>query len=97
MIESCDAEIAGWDEDGLTFTVKDPVRFETEIIPQFFKHSKFTSFVRVSNNMICLALYSTRCDGRELLEAWFGRERSSLHGLETHATLSVCFNSFYSN
>jgi hypothetical protein len=57
MIASCDSEIAGWDEDGLTFTVKDPVRFETEIIPQFFKHSKFTSFVRVSNNMICLALF----------------------------------------
>jgi hypothetical protein len=48
MIDSCDAEIAGWDEDGLTFTVKDPVLFETTIIPQFFKHSKFTSFVRVS-------------------------------------------------
>jgi HSF-type DNA-binding len=47
MIESCDTEIAGWDEDGLTFTVKDPVKFETKIIPQFFKHSKFSSFVRV--------------------------------------------------
>jgi HSF-type DNA-binding len=47
MIESCDTDIAGWDEDGLTFTVKDPVKFETQIIPQFFKHSKFSSFVRV--------------------------------------------------
>jgi HSF-type DNA-binding len=74
MIESCDAEIAGWDEDGLTFTVKDPVRFETEIIPQFFKHSKFTSFVRVSNTMYCLVLYSTCCDCRELLGGWLGRE-----------------------
>jgi HSF-type DNA-binding len=47
MIDSCDTEIAGWDEDGLTFTVKDPIEFETKIIPQFFKHSKFSSFVRV--------------------------------------------------
>lgn len=47
MIDTCDPEIAEWDEDGLTFTVKDPTRFETTIIPQFFKHSKFTSFVRV--------------------------------------------------
>lgn len=47
MVESCDTEVAGWDEDGLTFTVKDPVKFETKIIPQFFKHSKFSSFVRV--------------------------------------------------
>lgn len=47
MIDSCDPLVAGWDDDGLTFTVKDPVKFETLIIPQFFKHSKFTSFVRV--------------------------------------------------
>jgi HSF-type DNA-binding len=47
MIDSCDPNVAGWDEDGLTFTVKDPNQFETKIIPQFFKHSKFSSFVRV--------------------------------------------------
>ena len=50
MIESCDSEIAGWDEDGLTFTVKDPNLFESKVIPQFFKHSKFSSFVRVSKH-----------------------------------------------
>ena len=48
MIDSCDSDIAGWDEDGLTFTVKDPNLFESKVIPQFFKHSKFSSFVRVS-------------------------------------------------
>lgn len=48
MIDSCDSAIAGWDDDGLTFTVKDPNLFESKIIPQFFKHSKFSSFVRVS-------------------------------------------------
>jgi HSF-type DNA-binding len=48
MIDTCDPAIAGWAEDGLTFIVKDPEKFETNIIPQFFKHSKFTSFVRVS-------------------------------------------------
>lgn len=49
MIDSCDTTIAGWDEDGLTFTVKDPNHFENKIIPQFFKHSKFSSFVRQLN------------------------------------------------
>lgn len=48
MISSCDTEIACWDEDGTTFVVKQPEKFEQTVIPQFFKHSKFTSFVRVS-------------------------------------------------
>ena len=48
MVDTCDPSIAGWSEDGETFIVKDPVKFEKQIIPQFFKHSKFTSFVRVS-------------------------------------------------
>lgn len=47
MIDTCDPEIACWSEDGETFVVKDPEKFETTIIPQFFKHSKFSSFVRV--------------------------------------------------
>jgi HSF-type DNA-binding len=49
MINSCDATVACWSEDGETFIVKDPTKFEQEIIPQFFKHSKFTSFVRQLN------------------------------------------------
>jgi len=49
MIDSCDPAIACWSEDGETFVVKDPVKFERTIIPQFFKHSKFSSFVRQLN------------------------------------------------
>jgi HSF-type DNA-binding len=77
----------------LTFTVKDPVRFETEIIPQFFKHSKFTSFVRVSNGMFCFcALFHVLRLPGVVFGALLGRE---VH--ETHATLLGCFNSFCSN
>eukprot|EP00529_Nitzschia_sp_RCC80_P012999 CAMPEP_0113493854 /NCGR_PEP_ID=MMETSP0014_2-20120614/28808_1 /TAXON_ID=2857 /ORGANISM="Nitzschia sp." /LENGTH=606 /DNA_ID=CAMNT_0000387733 /DNA_START=21 /DNA_END=1841 /DNA_ORIENTATION=+ /assembly_acc=CAM_ASM_000159 len=52
MIDSCtEPDICGWNDDdnGESFVVKDPKRFESEIIPQFFKHSKFTSFVRQLN------------------------------------------------
>jgi len=49
MIDSCDANVACWSEDGKTFIVKKPTEFEKIIIPQFFKHSKFTSFVRQLN------------------------------------------------
>ena len=48
MIDTCDSSIAGWSDDGETFVVKNPEVFEKKIIPQFFKHSKFSSFVRVS-------------------------------------------------
>lgn len=49
MINTSDDEICGWSEDGETFLVKEPKKFENEIIPQFFKHNKFSSFVRQLN------------------------------------------------
>jgi len=49
MVDTCDPAVCSWSEDGETFVVKHPKKFEQEIIPQFFKHSKFSSFVRQLN------------------------------------------------
>jgi len=49
MIDTCDPIVASWSDNGETFVVKQPNVFETKIIPQFFKHSKFSSFVRQLN------------------------------------------------
>lgn len=49
MIDTCDPQVATWSEDGETFVVKNTDVFEKKIIPQFFKHSKFSSFVRQLN------------------------------------------------
>ena len=55
MVDTCDPTVACWSEDGETFVVKNPEKFEKQIIPQFFKHSKFSSFVRVSIAIVCIA------------------------------------------
>mmetsp|Transcript_32087 Transcript_32087/g.36482 ORF Transcript_32087/g.36482 Transcript_32087/m.36482 type:complete len:446 (-) Transcript_32087:75-1412(-) len=49
MIDTCDVNVACWSNDGETFIVKNTEIFEKSIIPQFFKHSKFSSFVRQLN------------------------------------------------
>lgn len=49
MIDTCDSNVASWSNDGLSFVVKDPEIFAMKIIPQFFKHNNFSSFVRQLN------------------------------------------------
>lgn len=49
LINTCDPNIASWSDDGKLFIVKDPELFASDVIPQFFRHNNFASFVRQLN------------------------------------------------
>jgi len=49
MIDTCDPEVCTWSDDGTTFVVKNVTLFESTVVPRYFKHSKFSSFVRQLN------------------------------------------------
>jgi hypothetical protein len=49
MIDRCDSEVALWAEDGESFVVKNVEKFATAVLPQYFKHSNFSSFARQLN------------------------------------------------
>lgn len=49
MIEKCDPDIATWSPNGDNFVVKNVEKFASSILPQYFKHSNFSSFARQLN------------------------------------------------
>jgi len=49
MIEQCDPSVASWSSDGKSFVIRDVDSFAKNVLPLYFKHSKFASFVRQLN------------------------------------------------
>ncbi|GAA6060233.1 hypothetical protein JCM10212_003473 [Sporobolomyces blumeae] len=43
------SRLISWSEDGKAFTVYHPTEFARTVLPQFFKHSNFASFIRQLN------------------------------------------------
>ncbi|CAK4072998.1 unnamed protein product [Aphanomyces euteiches] len=49
MMHTTPASIGGWCQGGAAFEIKNPKEFARVMLPQYFKHSKFSSFVRQLN------------------------------------------------
>lgn len=49
MIDRCDSDIATWSPSGDNFVVKNVEQFASTVLPQYFKHSNFSSFARQLN------------------------------------------------